>query len=184
MRAHALGGALAEEARACAIRALERAGGACARASDVDALVGCVRDETNAMNDAIEVIVVETAEGDEPANEASRTVREILRAARVTARGGVGDAARGKRYAMVMVGDCDVIAARGAFLHNQSIPLDANAVGASVDAALRKIGWMRIGPAMVIDRSKEEDEAWSRGECARMRTWADTVVARTRASST
>ena len=85
---------------------------------------------------------------------------------------------------MVMVGDCDVIAARGAFLHNQSVPLDANAVGASVDAALRKIGWMRIGPAMVIDRSKEEDEAWSRGECARMRTLADTVVARTRASST
>ncbi|OUS47799.1 hypothetical protein BE221DRAFT_172753, partial [Ostreococcus tauri] len=59
-----------------------------------------IRDESNAMNDAIEVIVVETAEGDEPANEARRTVREILRAARVTARGtgGTRHAGSGTRW--------------------------------------------------------------------------------------
>jgi len=38
------------------------------------------------------------------------------------------------------------------------------------------VGWRRVGDACKLDRSKVDDDAWSRRECVAVDAWARDVV--------
>ena len=124
-------------------------------------------------DDAPYVFVVETAEFDEPAREAREAVKMILKRA-------ANDSSPPpppRRFAVVMIGDCDIIGERAAYRCNQNVVDDCNRCGIAVETALRRgLGWRRVGDACKLDRSKADDDAWARRECVAVDAWARDVV--------
>ena len=53
---------------------------------------------------------------------------------------------------------------------------DENARGAVETALRRGLGWRRVGDACKLDRSKVDDDAWTRRECVAVDAWARDVV--------
>ena len=161
---------LGAEACACVTRALEVNGAETTTASedddeDEDAPTTMTRDalEHAEEDDAPYVFVVETAEFDEPAREAREGVKMILKRA---ANDSLPPPPR--RFAVVMIGDCDIIGERAAYRCNQNVVDDCNRCGIAVETALRRgLGWRRVGDACKLDRSKVEDDAWARHERCR-----------------
>lgn len=175
-----LGGALGSEACACVTRALEVNGAETTTASegeDEDATTTMTRDALDGAehDDAPYVFVVETAEFDEPAREAREAVKMILKRAANDSSFAAAPPAR--RFAVVMIGDCDIIGDRAAYRSNQNVVDDCNRCGIAVETALRRgLGWRRVGDACKLDRSKVDDDAWSRRECVAVDAWARDVV--------
>jgi len=173
-----LGGALGSEACACVRRALEVNGAETTTASedeDEDAATTMTRDalERTEEDDVPYVFVVETAEFDEPAREAREAIKMILKRA-------ANDSSPpppSRRFAVVMIGDCDIIGERAAYRCNQNVVDDCNRCGIAVETALRRgLGWRRVGDACKLDRSKADDDAWARRECVAVDAWARDVV--------
>lgn len=169
-----LGGALGSEACACVTRALEVNGAETTTASeDEDATTAMTRDALDGADDddVPYVFVVETAEFDEPAREAREAVKMILK------RAANDSSSSARRFAVVMIGDCDIIGDRAAYRSNQNVVDDCNRCGIAVETALRRgLGWRRVGDACKLDRSKVDDDAWTRRECVAVDAWARDVV--------
>ena len=168
-----LGGALGRELSAMVAEAWTR--GREGRRAEVEASASeatrrAIDETMDDDDDATLVFVVETAEGDEPAEEAREAVKMILKEAKRRDGETAGDARR-RRYATAMVGDCDIIGDRSAYRSNQSVVDDCNAVGLAVDAALRRFRWTRAAESLRLDKSKEDDDAWRRGRSAAVDAW-------------
>lgn len=165
----ALGGALAVETCDIIARALAERGVACERARGERALEDAL-ERCGGPNGALLVLAVETDDDDEPPSEAARVVREIFR------RAGGGGAVDGA-FACACVAESAARAARAAWRSDQTTAEDCHAVGLAVETAVRRgMGMRRVGSVLMLDRSREEEEAWVRGASARARAWAEDVA--------
>ena len=179
VRVVAFGGAMARDAACVVARALD----SCVDANRLEVVDAPSRVVTAAIaapeahddQGVAYAIVVETAEGDEPAMEAREVVREVLRAA---ASASAGTGASTPTYALVAIGDTNIIPDRSAFRSNQNVSADCNAVGHTIDNALRlRLGWRRVGRRMDVDAAKlSEDWASADDAPAEITRWARDVV--------
>jgi hypothetical protein len=146
------------------------------------------RDDAPAARGVAHVFVVETAEHENPADEAVTFIRDALAAQkknretdaewrfRYIPRGAVDStspsAAPAPAYAVVAVGDADVVAERAAFRSKQTPASDCNQAGQLADAAVAACGGRRLAPRLEIDFSKGEEradedvEAWMKEKLA------------------
>jgi len=167
----ALGGALAVETSDVIARALAARGVECARAGGENALEEALERAAGPESHLL-VLVCETDDDDEPPMEARAVVREIFR------RAASGIATVGA-FACACVGDNDARRERASWRCNQTTATDCNAVGLAVETAMRRgMGMRRVGDVLALDRSKEDEDAWARGESARAETWAADVARR------
>ena len=146
------------------------------------------RDDAPAARGVAHVFVVETAEHENPADEAVTFIRDALAARkknretdaewrfRYVPRGAVDStspsAAPAPAYAVVAVGDADVVAERSAFRSKQTPASDCNQAGQLADAAVAACGGRRLAPRLEIDfsrgeeRADEDVEAWMKEKLA------------------
>ena len=146
------------------------------------------RDDAPAARGVAHVFVVETAEHENPADEAVTFIRDALAARkknretdaewrfRYIPRGAVDStspsAAPAPAYAVVAVGDADFVAERAAFRSKQTPASDCNQAGQLADAAVAACGGRRLAPRLEIDfsrgeeRADEDVEAWMKEKLA------------------
>ena len=146
------------------------------------------RDDAPAARGVAHVFVVETAEHENPADEAVTFIRDALAAQkknretdaewrfRYIPRGAVDSTspstAPAPAYAVVAVGDADFVAERAAFRSKQTPASDCNQAGQLADAAVAACGGRRLAPRLEIDfsrgeeRADEDVEAWMKEKLA------------------
>jgi len=140
--------------------------------------------------DVIYVLVVETAEFENPADESVTFIRDCLAASKKNraagAAAGDDDRASPSRwrirrvddddvgsaapvpvaYAVVAVGDTDAMPERAAFRSNQNTAADCNQAGALADDAVKRLGGTRVTPRRYLDAARDELDvaaaAWCR----------------------
>ncbi|KAK3235362.1 hypothetical protein CYMTET_54429 [Cymbomonas tetramitiformis] len=109
---------------------------------------------TELINDTskVSVFIIETAEDEAPAAEASAFAKLLIKRAKA------GEACLGE-YVCIGAGDSSISAENMAYLSNQRPPEDCNPVARSVDMALTKIGKTRKYPMLYLDVARDWEKA-------------------------
>ena len=125
-----------------------------------------------ASSDPVHVLVVETAEHENPADAAVTFIRDLLAANKKTRtvaedhwrlRIGGEPTAAAPLYAVVAVGDVDCMPERAAFRSKQHAPSDCNQAGQLADKAFGECGGERVCARLEIDVARDEVESDVRG---------------------
>lgn len=122
----------------------------------------------SASSDPVHVLVVETAEHENPADAAVTFIRDLLAANKKTRtvaenhwrlRINGEPTAAAPLYAVVAVGDVDCMPERAAFRSKQHAPSDCNQAGQLADKAFGECGGERVCARLEIDVARDEVES-------------------------